>query len=77
MGQGLSIIFIVWSHVFSLFCGMCFPGRRHPFDMVSLSNALFSGRPLASQVYSKHNLKSFISLQELPPASHSNARLIT
>lgn len=77
-GQGLSIILIVWSHVFSLSCGMGFPGRRRPFDVVSLSNALFSGRPLASQVNSKHfNLKSFFSLQELPPASTSNARLIT
>ncbi len=77
-GQVLSIILIVWSHVFSLSCGMGFPGRRRPFDVVSLSNALFSGRLLASQDNSKHfNLKSFFSLQELPPASPSNARLIT
>lgn len=70
-GLGLSIILIVWSHVFSLYCGMGFPGRRRPFDVVSLSNALFSSRPLASHTSNSihFNLKSFFSLQELPPAS--------
>lgn len=77
--QRSSFILIVCSHVFSSSYEMGFPGRRRPFYVLSLSHALFSGRPLASQVNSKHfSLKSsFLLLQELLPASPSNARLIT